>query len=353
MSGAAVAFDNDDEVARLRWWLARYRHGEGGRTWGAGGGESSAPRLRLSGRGAMGFTELGSPFDQEAGLAWSSGWNATFEPVLDLATGRWWISATGRLTGQVAASGIDFSDPGRSTSPLTWPGWSIPTGKSQVRDARLQGDRWIVDVPRAVAGLNLGNWSLSAGWVPRSTGPALTGAIALDQSGPSFPAFTARRTKPLEWGSGFLSFLAPDELLMSTGRLSERLVRSRDENEILHEKMAHPWFFQWLVGWRVTSWFRATFTHAAMAAPREGSLGATSCRSTSRPRGPHGVRGAMVRSPTAFSRPSSKLAGATHPGQSCPQGEVVCIGITQPRTTLRQGPMICCRRLRHQLSCWV
>ena len=59
---------------------------------------------------------------------------------------------------------------------------------------------------------------------------------------------------------------------MSTGRLTERPITFRDSEGTRHEKSAHPWFFQWLVGWRVTSWARATFTHAAMAAPREGSL---------------------------------------------------------------------------------
>ena len=272
VSGGAAALRNEEELARLQWWLDRYRRDGGGHTWDGCDCKVHPPRLRVSGRAAAGFTDLGSTFDQEAGLAWSPGWNATFEPVLDFAAGPWWISATGRFTGQVATGGVDFSGPGADQSPLTWPDWSIPTGKSQVRDARLQGGRWTLDAPRLVAGVNWGRWSLSAGWAPRRTGPGLTGALALDQSGVSFPAVTARRMKPFVWGSGFLNFFAPDELLLTTGRLSEQLVRYQDAEEAIHEKTAHPWFFQWLVGWRVTSWFRAAFTHTAMAVPREGTL---------------------------------------------------------------------------------
>lgn len=272
MSGEAEAFRNNEELALLQWWLDRYRRGGGGHTWHGCDCKVHPPQLRLSGRVAAGFTDLGTPLDQEAGLAWSPGWNATFEPVLDFSAGPWWVSVSGRLTGRVAASGVDFSGPGGDQSPLTWPDWSIPTGKSQVRDARLQDGRWTLDAPRAVAGVNWGRWSLSAGWAPRRTGPGMTGALAFDQSGVSIPAITARRMQPFDWGSPLANFFAPDELLLMTGRLSERLVRYGDENHDLHEKNAHPWFFQWLIGWKLTSWFRATFTHAAMAVPREGSL---------------------------------------------------------------------------------
>ncbi len=272
MSGDAAAFRDNEELDRLHFWLDRYRRGGGGHTWHGCDCKVHPPQLRLSGRMAAGFTDLGTPFDQEAGLAWSPGWNATFEPVLDFSAGPWWVSVSGRLTGQVAAAGVDFSGPGGSDEPLTWPDWSIPTGKSQVREARLQGGRWNLDAPRAVAGVNWGRWSLSAGWAPRRTGPGMTGALILDQSGASIPAVTARRMEPFVWGSGFLNFFAPDELLLMTGRLSAQQIRYGDENQEIHEKTAHPWFFQWLIGWKVTSWFRATFTHAAMAVPREGTL---------------------------------------------------------------------------------
>jgi hypothetical protein len=272
MSGEAAAFQDDEEFDRLRWWLDRYRRGGGGRAWHGCDCKVHPPQLRVSGRAAAGFSDLGSTLDREAGLAWSPGWNATFEPVLDFSAGPWWISATGRFTGQVAAAGVDFSGPGGDQAPLTWPEWSIPTGKSQVRDARLRAGRWTLDVPRLVAGVTWGRWSLNAGWAPRSTGPGLTGALALDQSGVSFPAVTARRTQPFHWGSGFWDFIAPDDLLLMTGRLSEQLVRYRDSEGELQEKNDHPWFFQWLIGWEFTSWFRTTLTHTAMATPRTGNL---------------------------------------------------------------------------------
>lgn len=272
MSGQAEAFADNAEFARLEFWLDRYLRGGGGRSWHGCDCKVHPPQVRLTGRALAGFTDLGTTFDREAGLGWSPGWNATLEPALDFSAGPWWISVTGRLTGQVAPAGVDFSGAGGDQSPLTWPDWSIPTGKNQVRAARLQGDSWSLEAPRAVAGVTLGHWSLSAGWAPRTTGPGLTGALAFDRSGASIPAVTARRTRKFIWGSRFLNFFAPDELLLTTGVLSERLVRYQDAEEQLYEKTAHPWFFQWLIGWRVTPWFRATFTHAAMAAPREGTL---------------------------------------------------------------------------------
>ncbi|MEN8006002.1 MAG: hypothetical protein ABFS42_03265 [Candidatus Krumholzibacteriota bacterium] len=272
MSGEAAAFGDEEELARLEFWRDRYRRGGGGRTWYGCDCKVHPPQMRVSGRAATGFTDLGTPFAREAGLGWAPGWNATFEPVLDFSAGPWWISVTGRLTGQVAPAGIDFSGPGGDRSALAWPGWSIPTGRSQVRDARLRNGRWTVDAPRAVAGVTWGRWSFSGGWAPRTTGPGLTGALALDRSGASFPAVTARRTRPFDWGSAFWNFFAPDDLLLMTGRLTERLVRYRGRVDIYHEKADQPWFFQWLIGWRFTSWFRTTFTHTAMAVPREGSL---------------------------------------------------------------------------------
>lgn len=267
-SGAARGFVNEDELARLDWWSTRYRDGGGGKTWARG--EPQGPRLRLSGRAVAGFTDLGTPVDLEAGLAWSPGWNATFEPIVDVSAGRWWASITARISGRVAAAGVAFSEDDRA--PLTWPDWSIPTGKSQVRDARLQGDEWSVDVPRLVAGVTLGNWGLSAGWVPRRTGTAVTGAMTMDYTGVAFPSLYARRTRPFHADSRFLDLLAPEDLMLSAGRLSARTVRYRDEDDVLHLKTDEPWFFQWLVGWQITSWFRVTLIHAAMASPREGSL---------------------------------------------------------------------------------
>jgi hypothetical protein len=272
MTGQAEGFDNVEEFDRLRWWGDRYRLGGGGHSWHGCDCKVQPPQLRVSGRAAAGFTDLGTPFDQESGLAWSPGWNTTFEPVLDFSAGPWWVSATVRFSGRAGSGGVDFSEPGGDMNPLTWPDWSIPTGKSQVRQARLQGGKWVLDAPRAVAGVTWGRWSLSAGWAPRRTGPGLSGALALDQAGVSFPAVTARRTKPFEWGSGFWNFIAPEDLLLMTGKLSKQRITYQDEEGESHEKYDEPWFFQWLLSWEFTSWFRTTFTHTAMAVPREGTL---------------------------------------------------------------------------------
>ena len=112
--------------------------------------------------------------------------------------------------------------------------------------------------------------SLSAGWAPRRTGPGLTGALVLDYSGASFPALTARRTRPFRW-PGRLDFLAPDNLLLRAGQVSRRNIRYQDPWGY-RTREGRPWFFQWLLGWEVTSWFRTTFTHTVMAAAREGTL---------------------------------------------------------------------------------
>ena len=66
--------------------------------------------------------------------------------------------------------------------------------------------------------------------------------------------------------SAFWNFIAPDDLLLMTGKLTDRLVRYGDREGTLHEKFAEPWFFQWLVGWQPLSWFRLAATHTAMAA---------------------------------------------------------------------------------------
>ena len=57
-----------------------------------------------------------------------------------------------------------------------------------------------------------------------------------------------------------------------TGKLSEQRITYKDEEGESHEKYDEPWFFQWLLSWEFTSWFRTTLTHTAMAVPREGTL---------------------------------------------------------------------------------
>ena len=76
MSGTAAAFGHDEEYARLEFWRDRYRRGGGGTSWHGCDCKVHPPQVRLTGRVAAGFTDLGSTFDREAGLGWSPGWNA-------------------------------------------------------------------------------------------------------------------------------------------------------------------------------------------------------------------------------------------------------------------------------------
>ena len=254
------------ERATADWWRARYLLAGGGQSWTGCECKVHPYSLRLQGRIITGYSGLGDVLPGEAGMAWAPGWNAGFEPVVDWSAGVFWATVTGRLAGRVAPGGESFS----GDEAITWPGWSIPTGRAQVRDARLSDGTWMVDFPQLLVGAQLGNWSLTGGWASRRTGPGLSGALVMDYTGASHPTLTARRTSPFRW-SGFMGFVAPDNLVMRAGQLSERTVDFRDSfgNQ---EITASPWFFQWLLGWEVTSWFRMTFTHTAMATAREGTL---------------------------------------------------------------------------------
>ena len=254
------------EQAEARWWRDRFLQAGGGLAWTGCECKVHPYSLRLTGRLIGGFSELGDVLPEEAGLAWAPGWNAAFEPVLDWSCGVFWATASGRLAGRVAPGGEFIS----RDEALAWPGWPLATDRALVGRARSSDGPWVIRFPQFLAGARLGNWSLSAGWAARRTGPGLSGALVLDQNGASFPAFTARRIRPFVW-SGLMTHAAPDNLLLRSGRLTERRVRYGDPWG-RQEKTAAPWFFQWLVGWDVTGWFRTTFTHTVMATPREGTL---------------------------------------------------------------------------------
>lgn len=267
----AAGFASPEFLSSARdrdWWHAFYEHGAGGWTWHGCECKTHPPRVRLGGRVLAGYSELGTPLESEAGLGWAPGLNLSLEPMLDWAAGPWWASVTGRFAGRVVQGGESFDSD--STHPLTWPGWSIPTGRGQVRDSRLRGDAWVARVPRLMGGVQLGGWGLSAGWSPRRTGPGLDEALVLDDSGVAFPAVTARRTRRWDW-DGFMGRLAPHDFMLRTGRLSQREVYYTDEWG-QHLKEARPWFFQWLIGWEVFPWLRTVLTHTAMATAREGTL---------------------------------------------------------------------------------
>lgn len=263
----AAAFTDAREFARLEYWLGRYAHGGGGVSLDGCECKTNPFQLRLTGRSVAGFTDLGDVVAHEAGLAWAPGWNATVEPIVDFGAGPWWLAVSARLAGGVGSSGVVFDDP---DDPLTWPGWNLATGKDRLRRARQSSGAWTVDLPRLMGGVRWGNWALNAGWTPRNTGVGETGALALDDNGVSLPAFTARRARPFVWGDGFWRYVSPASLQWTVGPMSRRTIRFNEGDQVV-TKEATPWFFQWLIGWEV-EFVRATLSHSAMAAPREGSL---------------------------------------------------------------------------------
>ena len=121
-----------------------------------------------------------------------------------------------------------------------------------------------------MTGVQLGNWALNAGWAPRKTGVGVLGALGLDQGGESFPAGTLRRVRPFTWG-GPIRGLGPHDLLLRAGILTEREGLYRDDWG-LQSWETRPLFFQWLLGWEVTRWFRFAMEHTVMAATDEGNL---------------------------------------------------------------------------------
>ena len=219
-------------------------------------------------RALVGYTDRGWAPDGEAGLAWGPGWNAAAELGAQAARGRWWAGVTARAGVQTGWGGgggaaVEAGD------PRLWPGWNPVTGPAQERRFLLQGDGARADLVRAVGGVRLGNWALSAGWEPLRDGPGLGGALLLDRGGRPFPALTARRIAPMRW-RGIMRPLGPQQLLLRVGRLSGRQVA--DERAVAGTRADHPWFFQWLLRWRTTDWFRIGCSLTAIAVPREGTL---------------------------------------------------------------------------------
>lgn len=270
LAGEALALADDPEYARLDWLLARYRKGGGGWIHHGCSCREHPAHLRWSGRILMGFSELGDRWPGEGGLGFVNGHNLAMEPELSFAAGAFWSVAAVRFGGRWAPGGVAFDGPDGPRDPLTWPGWPRATGRADVREVRLSGGAWQGLVTRAMLGVQLGRWSLSAGWDQRRTGPGLDGDLNLDRQGRAFPALTVRRTRPFRW-RGMMTHLAPDQTLLRTGILSRRAVTYQDEYGG-RSKDAHPWFFQWLVGWNITSWFRTHLNHTVMAVAREGTL---------------------------------------------------------------------------------
>lgn len=263
---AGLPADAAADRALLHFWRDRLARGGGERVWTGCPCKEYPPELRLRGGAAVGWQTLGDVVPGEAGLAWAPGSSAALELDADLEAGHWWLGLGGRAAGRLRAGGraLDPDD------ALAWPGWPTASGRTNVGRARAGNGSWALDVPRAMAGVRLGNWSLTGGWAPRRAGPGMSGGLTLDRGGPSFPALTGRRTRPFRW-RGFMKWLAPDDLLMRVGQLSGQDVRFHNEAGVT-VKRAHPWFFEWLVGWEPVSWLRVAATHTAMAATEEGTL---------------------------------------------------------------------------------
>ncbi|MCP4291888.1 MAG: capsule assembly Wzi family protein [bacterium] len=255
---------SEQELAEI--WPERYMNDRRGLSWQTLSCKENPVIFRVRGRTQLGYLELGDVTIGESGLGWAAGYNASFEPSFDVNSGRWYFAATARLQGRWAAGGKHFQ-PGEV---WTYPGWHPSSSNFQVGLARTRTDRWLFDFPQFIAGCKLGDWNLTAGWMPSKTGAGVSGALDLDYNSPSFPSLVIRRNRPFQWG-GFMKPLAPSNFLLRTGILSKRQVLFKDEWGI-QKKNDNPWFFQWLVAWDVTSWFRTTVTHSTMASAREGTL---------------------------------------------------------------------------------
>lgn len=229
----------------------------------------AAPGPRTSARVRAGTTDRGRLQPGEAGLAWSPGWNFAAEAGGQAARGPWWTALALRVRARPGWGAGPVPGDGDSPSLLDRPGWDPATGPAQQRRAQLLDDGANLDLVRGVIGREAGGWSVALGWEPRRHGPGLGAALLVDRDAPPFAALTVRRTQPLRW-PGLLRALGPQSLLARAGRLSERPVGAADGSMEL--RADHPWFFQWLVRWRVTDWVRLGFTHVALAAPRSGTL---------------------------------------------------------------------------------
>jgi hypothetical protein len=247
---------------QMAWLL--YRYGLAGAPWRWDSCVCREPRVYVAAGGRVEVLELGpgGVVAGEAGLT-GRGLHAVIEPDVAAWSGRYWAGATLRLHGPLATAGRGVDD------ALLYGAWPAPTGRPAEGAARLADPDWRLDAPRLVAGAAPGGWSLTAGVFPAAVGPGLDGqGLTLTANADPVPQLVVRRTRPFTW-SGFLGGLDPDHLLFRAGILSPRDIRYRTEWG-LEERHGSPGFFQWLVTWNHTSWWRTTLTHAAVAASREG-----------------------------------------------------------------------------------
>ena len=225
-------------------------------------------RPRAGARLLAGAGDRGGLQPGEAGLAWAPGWNVSAEAGAQAARGPWWAALTLRGTARTGWGAGGARAEAEAGAPLSWPEWAAATGPAQARRALLLDRGAELDVVRAVVGYQARGWAASLGWEPRRHGPGLDAALLVDRDAPPFAALTVRRTEPWRW-PGALRPLGPQSLLARAGLLSARPVGGEGDAAPRRER---PWFFQWLVRWRLADWARLGFTHAAIAVPRSGTL---------------------------------------------------------------------------------
>jgi len=218
----------------------------------------------MAGRVGVGTYTYGDVVASAAGYGPPTGWSSRLELSLSAWWRRWWVGVTPRLQGRFGSLEKLPSD------GLLYPDWNRATGRRSVRETRLSNGVWRLDWPRGVVGVRMGHWSLAAGWAASRTGPGTAGTLVLTDTAPSFPAITARRTAPFAW-RGFLRHIAPEHLLLRVGVLSRQTVEYWDDFETV-QRENNPWFFQWLITFKHTSWLRTTITSGAMAIARNGTL---------------------------------------------------------------------------------
>ncbi len=221
--------------------------------------------VRTGGRGRGGLFELGEIVAGQAGLAAPAGLSVVFEPWLTAQRGRTWLTACPRLKGRISGGG-------RALPPLLdYADWPAATWGPVRGAARRDEGPWRLDWPLAAAGVQLGGWAIAGGRFPAATGLGDGGGLILDDTAPSFPCVVVRRRAPFAW-RGFLSPLAPRQLLLRVGRLSERAAAAATGWSPPRSWRDEPWFLQWLVAWEPARWLTSGASLGALALPRAGTL---------------------------------------------------------------------------------
>lgn len=206
------------------------------------------------------WDDAGGLVEGAAGLAVAPGLTLACASELTVWSGRWWAAAAPRLVGRPVAAGRSAAD------AVLDPRWPDATTLPLTESWRAADPAWRIDVPRALVGVRLGRWAISAGWTPFTVGPGLSGGLTASATAPAYPALTCRRVLPFVW-SGFLKPVAPSLLLLRLGATSRQDVHYSDAAGA-QRRAERPVLLQWLIGWNHTAWWRSHLTESAFAAPR-------------------------------------------------------------------------------------